>query len=92
MDTTPFLSIRELVLLMDACKADYGNWGICVLGDQLWLGDDDDGEVLNVPLIDVIDCAAEHFPEHGQEEIFVAFGFGGDGTTIEWNLCVDVYQ
>lgn len=78
-------SIKELVRLMEKVgeKYDYSNWGICSDGDELYLGPNDRGLTVSVPLLDIIEFAEENLPNYGLEELFVVFGHEEDGS-VGW--------
>ena len=85
------ISVQELVQSMRQTDgSDYGNWGVWVLpGDEseVSIGPCQDGWTLCIPLLDIVEYAAEVYPNYGFEEMYFLFGVDEWGN-LEWGLCV----
>lgn len=86
--SNPLFTLQELVRVMQrTAGADYGNWGLLIEegSNEVFFGPEGDGFKLVVPLFDVVECAAESYPNYGLDEIFFLFGIG-EGGGYEWGL------
>ena len=70
-------------------EINFAEWGVCECDGYYWLGGRTVGEekdVLRVSALDALERRNTEYPDWGDEEVYVIFGFDKWSGEFEWTL------